>query len=136
MQVELAKIPRCPVWPMWAVALVLTWLALGGLTIWLGAFVGQPLQLCVFKGLMGLPCPTCGLTRGTLCLLHGEPIAAWLHNPFLFSFLGTFFLATMVRTIFGRRLRVQLTGPERMMVWALIAATFLANWLYVIVYVG
>ena len=136
MKIELANTSRRPNWPLWAVALVLVWLAVGALTIFFSAYFGQPVQLCAFKGLTGFPCPTCGLTRGTLCLLHGQPGSAWLRNPFLFSFLGLFFLATLLRIIFARRLRIQLTNTQRRIVWVLVVAVFLVNWLYVILYVG
>lgn len=136
MKIELVNSPQRPSWPVWAVALVLAWLAVGGLTVWLGTFFGRPIQLCMFKELTGIPCPTCGLTRGTLCLLHGEPITAWGRNPFVFSLLGLFFLATMVRIVSARSVRIQLTDGQRKTAWVLGTAAFLVNWLYVIFYVG
>ena len=136
MKIEFANTSRRPAWPTWAVVLVLAWLALAGITFWLNAYLGQSVQLCVFKELTGFPCPTCGLTRGTLCLLHGQLGSAWLRNPFLFSLIGLFALATMVRLFFARGVRIQLARTERRMALALVTAAFLANWLYVILYVG
>ena len=136
MKIELANTSRRPNWPLWAVALVLVWLAVGGLTVFLSSRLGQPVQLCVFKGLTGFPCPTCGLTRGTLCLLQGQAGYAWLRNPFLFSLFGLFVLGILLRVIFARRVRVHLTDRQCRIAWVLVAAAFLVNWLYVILYVG
>ena len=136
MKIEFVNTSRRPAWPMWAVVLVLAWLILGGITFWLSAYLGHSAHLCVFKELTGFPCPTCGLTRGTLCLLSGQPISAWLRNPFVFSLIGLFVLTTIIRLFFARGVRIQLTGPERRMAWALVSAAFLANWTYVIFYVG
>ena len=37
--------------------------------------------LCPFAGLLGVPCPGCGLTRAGLHLLHGEVLAAIQLHP-------------------------------------------------------
>ena len=136
MKIELATTSRRPSWPTWAVVLVLAWLTLVGITSWVGASTGRSVHLCLFKQLTGLPCPTCGLTRGTFCLLRGEPIAAWLRNPFLFSALAVFCLATVVRIVFARAVRIHLGPTQGRVLWSLLAAAFLANWLYLILYVG
>ncbi len=36
---------------------------------------------CIFKSLTGLPCPTCGYSRAVGCLLRGEFLQSFLHNP-------------------------------------------------------
>lgn len=40
----------------------------------------------------GVPCPSCGLTRATSCVLQGEFYGAWLYNPFGFAVAGIFLL--------------------------------------------
>jgi hypothetical protein len=50
--------------------------------------------------------------------------------------LGLFFAATAVRVIFARSVRISLTGTERLIAWILVFALFLANWIYIIFYVG
>jgi len=41
-------------------------------------FLGRPIPIaCGFRRATGLPCPTCGLTRGMVLALHGNLAAAW-----------------------------------------------------------
>ena len=52
-----------------------------GLAIMLG-IDRIPLTFCVFKGLSGLPCPTCGSTRTVARLFDLDPAGALAMNPF------------------------------------------------------
>ncbi len=36
---------------------------------------------CIFKGVTGLPCPTCGYSRAIGSLLAGDLVRSFLHNP-------------------------------------------------------
>jgi Protein of unknown function (DUF2752) len=38
--------------------------------------------LCIFKTITGIPCPSCGSTRATLLLFHGDLKDSLLLNPF------------------------------------------------------
>jgi len=136
MKLELVKVPRRLGWPIWAMLMVCAWLALGGTAVYLSSRLGQPLQLCLFKRLTGLPCPTCGFTRGVLCVLHGQPAAAWLYNPLLFSALALFFAASLGRLLFARSVKLHLTCTESRAAWILGIALFVCNWAYVILHVG
>lgn len=49
--------------------------------------LGLPTPLCPLHAVTGIPCPTCGVTRGVRCLLHGEWVAAFLWNPLLMGIL-------------------------------------------------
>ena len=51
--------------------------------IWLGL----PTLLCPFHAITGVPCPTCGITRGFSSLLHGDLGSAFIFNPLGFSAL-------------------------------------------------
>ena len=132
MNIQVVHISRRPQWPLWAVSVVLVWLALGGTAVWLGTHLGRPVQLCLFKRLTHLPCPTCGFTRGVLCLLHGQLSQCWLCNPLLFSILGLFFAAAVVRLLFAQGVRIHLTHTERTIAWVLVIAVLFTNWAYVI----
>jgi hypothetical protein len=136
MKIEVFQVCRRPKWPLWAVLLVLVWLSLGGATVWLSSHFGRPVTLCLFKRVTGLPCPTCGFTRGVLSLLSGRLGQTWLYNPLLFSVFALFFLTTGIRVFFARGVRIRLTDPERIFAWFLVAVLFAVNWIYIIFYVG
>ena len=136
MKVEMVHVSRRPPWPLWAILLVFVWLCLGVSAIWLSVRLERPVQLCLIKRLTGYPCPTCGSTRGVLSLLHGHIVRAWLYNPLLFSALGLFAAVTAVRIFFARGIKINLTKKERMLAWIVAIVLFLANWAYVILYVG
>jgi hypothetical protein len=136
MNIELIPVTRRPPWPLWAVLLVFIWAVLGVSAILLSDYLNRPVQLCLVKRLTGYPCPTCGSTRGTLSLLHGHIIRAWLYNPLLFSVLGLFAAVTAVRVCFARGIKISLTKQERVLTWTLIILLFFINWAYVIVYIG
>ena len=136
MKFEIVDVSRRPRWPLWAVLIVIVWLALGVGAVWLSSHLDRPVSLCLFKRVTGLPCPTCGFTRGGLCFLRGRPDQAWLHNPLLFSVLALLIAVIGMRILFARSLRIHLTSTERVIVWFLAVALFAANWVYVILYIG
>ena len=43
---------------------------------------------CIFKGVTGIPCPGCGMTRACLAILQGEFSTAWRYHPFSFLLIG------------------------------------------------
>lgn len=43
---------------------------------------------CLFKTVVGIPCPSCGLTTSFVQLLHGQIGTAWHANPAGFPFLA------------------------------------------------
>jgi hypothetical protein len=136
MKIEWLQVPRRPNWPWWAIAIPVLWLAIGGALLLLAPDTGQAVPFCLFKRLTGTPCPTCGFTRGMLSFLHGHPVQAWLCNPLLFSFLGTAGAVVLIRVLSGRSPRLVLTRRERAAAWGIGVALFIANWLYVIYYIG
>lgn len=134
--VEWIATTRRPNWPWWAIAVAVLWLALGGVALLLREYVGGDLPLCQVKHLTGLPCPTCGFTRGMLSLLHGHPIEAWLYNPLLFSFLGLSGVVLSIRLLSGRTLAIRPSRRQTKVIWAAIVLLVVTNWLYVIRWVG
>lgn len=136
MKFEIVQVSRRPPWPLWAVFIVLGWMGLGAAAVLLIAHLDRPVELCLIKRFTGIACPTCGFTRGALSVLQGHVVRAWLYNPLLFSVLGLFFVATAVRVISARSVRVYLTSTERRIAWILAFALLFANWAYVIFYVG
>jgi len=136
MKIKIIHVSKRFSLPLWAVLIILFWLCLGCLVILLSAHLSHPVELCLFKRLTGLPCPTCGFTRGAFSILGGHIIQAWLYNPFLYSVLALFFAATSVRLLFAQTVRIHLTPMERAATWVLAIMLFCANWVYVIFYVG
>ncbi|MDT8300277.1 MAG: DUF2752 domain-containing protein [Sedimentisphaerales bacterium] len=136
MKIEVVQVCRRPPWPLWAVLIVLGWMGLGAVSVLLMAHLDRPVVLCLIKRCTGIPCPTCGFTRGLLSLLHGNITQAWLYNPLLFSVLSLFFTAAAARIILARSLRIYLTNTERKIAWILSFVLLFTNWVYVIFYVG
>ncbi|MCD4700203.1 MAG: DUF2752 domain-containing protein, partial [Phycisphaerae bacterium] len=94
MRFKIVHVSRRPPWPWWAGAVVATWLVLGGVVTYVSGCMGLKVVLCFFKRLTGIPCPTCGFSRGLLCILRGDIAGALWHNPLVFSILAVF-LAVM-----------------------------------------
>lgn len=136
MKFEFVNVCRRPKWPLWAVLIVMLWLALGITAVLLSSHLDRPVSLCLFKRVTGVPCPTCGFTRGGLCFLRGRPDQALLYNPLLFSVLGLFTAAVGMRVLFARSLKIQLTVNERIITWLLAVVLLAVNWIYVILYIG
>lgn len=63
---------------------------IGGLLVslaWIGMHVitgaehgHAPFTVCLIKNVTGIPCPSCGITRTVLSLLHGHPVEALQYN--------------------------------------------------------
>jgi len=113
---------------------VLGWFGLGMIAVRLSGHV--PWDLCLFKAVTGVPCPTCGFTRGLLLLLNGRLARAWAMNPLVFSVLAVSAAVVLIRVVLARGARVRLSRSERRVGWVLAAALLLANWAYVICCVG
>jgi len=58
------------------------------------------LPLCPMAGVLGIPCPGCGLTRATLALAHGDVQTALALHPLVFV-LAPIFLWAMGSAVYG-----------------------------------
>lgn len=94
-----------------------------------------PLVVCTFKGLTGLPCPTCGSTRALGRLVTLDFGGAFVMNPLTtvgLLALGGWALADLLLLARGRRLSVAV-GPRLAFVLRLAAvALVLANWAFLL----
>jgi hypothetical protein len=116
-------------------------LVFGGIGLVSAAAVGRlhldrlPLTLCVFKGLTGLPCPTCGSTRTLGRLFALDFAGALSQNPLATLaavVVGAWALADLALLPGRRAVGVEI-APRLGFVLRLTAlALFLANWLYLI----
>ena len=112
------------------------WLALGTAGASVQRAIGQQASPCLFKRLTHLPCPTCGFTRGMVHILSGRLVGGWLCNPLLFAVLGSFLMWLVVRVVFAREVHINMTAVEQRIAWLLAVGLILANWAYVIAYIG
>jgi len=92
---------------------------------------------CVFKGLTGVPCPTCGATRSVVHLASGEFFASFGMNPlvslcFVTAALAFFYsLITLIVDI--PRIGIILSDHEKNIVRSGAVALALVNWCYLII---
>ena len=116
-------------------------LVFGGIGLLAAAAVGLlrldrlPLTLCVFKGLTGLPCPTCGSTRTLGRLFALDVAGAWSQNPL--ATLGAVAVAAWGLAdlaLLPRRRALGLEIAPRLgpaLRWGALGL-LLANWVYLI----
>lgn len=78
--------------------------------IWL--YFGLPTPLCPLHALTGIPCPTCGMTRGIACLLRGRIVDGFVFNPLLMTALlvAAFYVLYAAVVVIGRLPRLR-CGP-------------------------
>ncbi len=136
MRVGLVRTSRRPPWPVWVVVVVAAWLALVAAAVALAAAADVDVHLCLFHRLTTLPCPTCGSTRGTLSILHGEFVAGWAKNPMLFTLMLAAAAALLLRVALARKVEVQMSRSERRVAIGVFLVLLAVNWAYVIRYVG
>lgn len=97
--------------------------------------LGVPPVGCLFKAVTGVPCLTCGFTRGCLALAAGDVLAAARWNPLVplgsagAIAYGSYAIAALLRG--PERLRARLTAAEaRGARWgAVLAAAAVWAWL-------
>ena len=133
------KIQRRPIIPgsrdpelIWGSILLLAALLA---TAWLFSGIATP--RCLLHAATGIPCPTCGMTRATWHLLHGEIGRAFLLNPLMTAALlgaGLYVCyAALVVIVRLPRLRLEaLTKTEANLVRIAAIGLLAANWLYLI----
>jgi hypothetical protein len=112
--------------------------AVGGMT-WLG--LGLPLPRCPFLEITGYPCLTCGATRCSIALLHGNLAGAWLWNPLAFVMVWGVALYDLYAAIVSLaglpRLRlIDWTRTERNVARIGFIALIALNWVYLLSHHG
>jgi hypothetical protein len=105
------------------------WLTLVGLTLLLARLRGVTVELCPFRYVSGIPCPTCGSGRASLHLLYGELVSAFLSNPLFVAALGGLFLQFVLQLAFKYRLALTL---GRRWGWLLFIGLLGGNWLFLL----
>ena len=91
---------------------------------------------CVFRGLTGMPCPTCGATRSVVHLARGDFFASFGMNPLVsvgFVIAAVVFFYSLITLIAGiPRIGITLSDREKDVLRSLAVALVLANWCYLI----
>lgn len=91
---------------------------------------------CVFKGLVGVPCPMCASTRSIVYLSRGDVVSAFFMNPLVpaaaLAALAYLFYSLFTLFFDVPRLVVDLSGKEKDRIRALAALLILSNWLYLV----
>jgi hypothetical protein len=112
---------------------VLVWAAL----VWTLHRAAPDAQTCTLKRVTGVPCPTCGLTRGVTTILRDGDVPKGIsYNPLVMTLGLAAILVLALRLLLGRTPRLEMSRRERAIVlWSLVVL-LLANWAYVIAFVG
>lgn len=119
-------------------------LGVAGLLAWAGFWLlplhhlAWFLTPCAFHQITGLPCVSCGLTRGILALAEGHPLVALRLNPLGLAVVLALLVYTPPACVLWwfrlPRPRLALTGREaRRGAWCLLALVIAAHWAFLIV---
>jgi hypothetical protein len=110
-----------------------------GAGAWLAFVWGLPLPwpACVFKGVTGWPCLTCGGTRAVRALLALDPASAWRLNPFVTAVLSGWAAYAVYGTgaVAGAwpRVKVSLASRECTVLRMGAAVCAAAAWIFLVV---
>ena len=114
-----------------AIALVIWTFLISALAIF-SKLTGVHLNLCSFRALSGLPCPSCGSTRGVLRILGGDILGGVLMNPLMMIALVVIGVGFALRLCLGLRIRWNLGRGDRWVLGALAVGAVAANWIWII----
>jgi hypothetical protein len=91
---------------------------------------------CAFKGVTGVPCPTCGTTRSLIQLSHGNILSALFMNPLAALCMIAavlYFIYSLATLVSGLpRIVLTLSDKEKNILRTGAAMLLLAQWCYLI----
>ena len=93
---------------------------------------------CIFKGITGMPCPTCGATRSVMFLSHGDILHSLAMNPLvclgLLSACLLFPYYLIAFLLGSQRIRVILSEREKSLLPACVIVFLAFQWIYLILF--
>ncbi len=107
-------------------------IALRPLWVWLAPY----LRPCLLRTATGVPCPTCGATRGALALFEGRIVDALLLNPLATLAVASFMVGGLVAPLWVWCRGTAPDVPSPLPGWSrlgMIVVVF-SNWAWVIVH--
>ena len=132
MRPRLVPVGRRIEWCNAPVIALLIWIVLLIAVVTVSLLTGTQPVLCTFRMLTGIPCPSCGSTRGELLLLEGDLLGAFLMNPLVMITLAAVAAVLTLRLLFGLKVKWNLGRTERWVYLALGIAALLANWAWIV----
>ena len=104
--------------------------ALSPVWIWLAPH----LRPCVFRSVTGIPCPSCGATRGVLALIHGHPVEAFGFNPLVVTAAVGFAVGGILAPLWAWRVGALPELPKPLPAWIrwTLVVAILVNWIWVV----
>ena len=124
------------------------WLMSGGITIsWLWVLYNLQYKQsngfspCLFSNAVGLPCPSCGTTRGIVAILQGDLYAVSQFNALSYVAVialvvfPIWLIADLVRnrpTIHNAYVALEHFGKRRPAFWFIILTLIAANWIWIL----
>lgn len=115
-----------------AMSLTACWLILIAAAELAAKLLGTEPQLCLFKRLTTLACPSCGLTRGVRLIFAGRPLQGLAMNPLFFAVIAGLIIIVVAKVLFGLKFRLRQKKRGRILAWSLAIIVFIINWCYVI----
>ena len=93
-------------------------------------------MLCPLRRYTGIPCFTCGSTRAVLALISGDLQTAFLTQPLIISLLccmAPIALFSLCTALLQKRLfLVSLSRTEKRVLFSVLTAATLLNWIYLL----
>jgi hypothetical protein len=108
-----------------------TFAVVGGASLALHG-LGAEVTLCRFRALTGLPCPTCGATRGAAALLRGDVGEAFAMNPLLMLVAAAVAVLLLARLVAGVGPALSTRPGEGRWLFAGALLLVLLDWAYLV----
>lgn len=87
--------------------------------------------LCLFRLATGLPCPSCGMTRGFIALSHGDIALAAKYNvaaPVIHAAVSVIFLLSLLQLFSGRDWLLRFWQRFRIPLAVLVVVLLIIAW--------